>query len=110
MCSVLHGCCGLQAVGLANGASCTNANQAPANERCVFEEALLTHEVLQLVQAPNLADKPLFLFWAMHLVHMPLQIPDAWLAKFAHISNTCVAKSACLGLFVCLLLSFCRDF
>ena len=30
---------------------------------------------------------PLFLFWVSHIVHGPLQVPDAQLAKFMKIIN-----------------------
>jgi len=43
---------------------------------CVFEEYLLAGEAAGLVRTHN-DSKPLFLVYAMHLVHFPLQAPDA---------------------------------
>ena len=48
---------------LANGAACTDAHQSPAGQRCVFEDALLTAEVLRVL-GERPAQQPLFLFWA----------------------------------------------
>ena len=60
---------------LANGADCSQKNQAPAGQRCVYEEALLTDRLIEIIDRHNVAEAPLFLFWSMHLVHMPLQAP-----------------------------------
>jgi len=103
---------------LANGKQCSQSDQTPKdNQTCVFEEALLTERVLQVIQshaanqeaaagtarrlrlaqatggaegaaeggaegggalwlaeAEAVAAAPFFLFWSMHLVHMPLQV------------------------------------
>ena len=48
---------------LENGAACTDAQQSPAGQRCVFEDALLTAEVLRVL-GERPAQQPLFLFWA----------------------------------------------
>ena len=48
---------------LENGAACTDAQQSPAGQRCVFEDALLTAEVLRLLGERH-PQQPLFLFWA----------------------------------------------
>jgi arylsulfatase B len=71
----------------ANAPTCSQANQtaAPPAAPCVFEEKLLADTVVGLVEnhdAANASSPPLFLYWAMHLVHMPLQIPDAYLDRF----------------------------
>ena len=60
--------------------------QAPANQKCVYEELLLTHQVLKVLRE-HPPTEPLFLFWAMHLVHMPLQVPQAYLDKFAFVDD-----------------------
>ena len=92
------------AIELANDPGCTDKTQrsAKAGGRCVFEDALLTQEVLRVlheqeprgVQQSHVAGKqepkvgrPLFLFWAPHLVHMPLQVPRAVLDKFSFIAD-----------------------
>jgi arylsulfatase I/J len=83
------------AADLVNGPSCTDRNQTPAaGERCVFEDSLLTSEVLRILRehtaassATDAAESPFFIFWAPHLVHMPLQIPKAYLEQFSAILN-----------------------
>ena len=65
---------------LANGHSCSQENQSPANEICVYEEQLLTNAVKDVIRAHD-DSKPLFLFWSMHLVHMPLQVPISYEQK-----------------------------
>lgn len=72
---------------LANGPHCSQSNQHPAGERCVYEEALFTERVKEVIHDHD-TDDPLFLFWSMHLVHMPLQVPEAYLAKFAHVDDS----------------------
>lgn len=69
----------------ANSESCSQDNQTATP--CVFEEHLFANTVVDII---NNHDKnhdgggnPLFLYWAMHLVHMPLQVPDTYLAKFS---------------------------
>ena len=43
---------------------------------------------LQGSNADSAADtRPLFLVWAMHLVHMPLQVPEAFLDRFAFVDD-----------------------
>jgi len=71
---------------LQNCKTCSQANQSPGDGRCQYEEALLGDEVRSIIRDHN-QSTPLFLFWAMHLVHMPLQVPAAYLAKFAHIDD-----------------------
>lgn len=71
---------------LRNGPSCTQENQthAPPSSPCVYEERLLADHAVRAVERHDTTDAsaPLFLYWAMHLVHMPLQVPDAYLALF----------------------------
>ena len=87
----------------ANAAACTQSHQNGSSSsdsagRCVFEEALLSAEVRRVISghAELLASSPnptttkkqrLFLFYAMHLIHMPLQIPAAYEASFAFIDD-----------------------
>ena len=56
-----------------NGPSCTQDNQFPADEACVYEEDLLFNEVVDIIKTHD-SNIPLFLFYSMHLVHMPLQV------------------------------------
>ena len=45
-----------------------------------YEDSLLEQQVLRTISAHDAAT-PLFLFWAPHIVHTPLQLPDAYMAK-----------------------------
>eukprot|EP00949_MAST-11_sp_MAST-11-sp1_P002575 g2575.t1 len=66
----------------ANSATCSQSNQtSTADAPCVFEEQLFADTVVDIVEKHD-TSSPLFLYWAMHLVHMPLQIPDDYLARF----------------------------
>eukprot|EP01052_Picozoa_sp_SAG31_P039359 SAG31_NODE_5444_length_2534_cov_1.548665_1_plen_122_part_10 len=90
----------------ANAAECKQSHQnqngsSSATEsagRCVFEEVLLSAEARRLISrhaallvpSPNsttIKKQRLFLFYAMHLIHMPLQIPLAYEANFAFIDD-----------------------
>merc|ERR1712066_157173 len=55
---------------LQNGESCSQTNQNPENETCIFEERVLTDAVKAVINEHDVSE-PLFLFWALHLVHMP---------------------------------------
>lgn len=80
---------------LANAPNCTDKTQHPGadGERCVFEDTLLTQEVLRVLHthaeqsSVKQGQSPLFLFWAPHLVHMPLQVPTRVLDKFDFIAD-----------------------
>ncbi|CAK0827737.1 unnamed protein product [Prorocentrum cordatum] len=72
---------------MANGPHCSQGNQAPSNETCVYEERVLTDRVKDVIHSHS-ASEPLFLFWSMHLVHYPLQVPREYLQKFAFIENS----------------------
>ena len=75
------------ALALSNGGSCSQAEQSPAGERCVFEEDELLAEALDVVATHDVAS-PLFLFYSSHLVHMPLQAPQDYVDRFAFIANS----------------------
>lgn len=75
------------AVDLQNGPRCSQDNQRPRGERCVYEEALLTDRALAVIDDAADGDERLFLFWSMHLVHFPLQVPQAYLDRFAFIEH-----------------------
>ncbi|CAJ1417747.1 unnamed protein product, partial [Effrenium voratum] len=74
------------ALDLQNGPACSQKNQAPNGQRCVFEESELLAAAKAVVRAHDVAE-PLFLFWSMHLVHMPLQVPKAYEDRFAFIKD-----------------------
>mmetsp|Transcript_526 Transcript_526/g.1233 ORF Transcript_526/g.1233 Transcript_526/m.1233 type:complete len:602 (-) Transcript_526:288-2093(-) len=98
-----------------NSPSCDNDNQHPLSvkadryvdsnqdmtqdggeeeEKCVYEEDILMDEIEQLIRkyhndslALGSDAPPLFLFYSMHLVHMPLQVKNAILEKFDFIDD-----------------------
>jgi arylsulfatase B len=70
-----------------NGRSCSQENQAPLGEMCAYEEEVLANEVLNILHSHDPVD-PLFLFYSMHLVHMPLQVPTRYEEKFAFIEDS----------------------
>ena len=66
-----------------NDARCTVASQA-GNYTCVWEDDLFEQRVTETIKAHDV-DTPLFLFWATHTVHGPLQPKDADLARFEKV-------------------------
>ena len=74
------------ALEFANGKSCSQNNQAPDNQTCVYEEELLTGFVVDVIRKHDKTN-PLFLFWSMHLVHYPLQVPTAFEQRFASVKD-----------------------
>ena len=59
--------------------TCTAMNQTypwPYNSSCLYEDALFEAEVHRIVEH-HLLPKPLFLFWAPHIVHGPAQLPQS---------------------------------
>ena len=57
-----------------------NASIAP--DPSCYEDALFKQRSLRIIREHN-ASSPLFLFHAFHVVHTPLQVPRAYLAKVA---------------------------
>jgi arylsulfatase I/J len=51
-----------------------------------YEEGLFKEHLLDVV-AKHDTSKPLFLYYAPHIVHTPLQVPDSYLQKFSFIDN-----------------------
>jgi arylsulfatase B len=77
---------------LQNVASCTQDNQFPDNATattatCVYEDDIFAQEVERVLESHD-PDHPLFLFYSMHLVHMPLQAKQAKLDAFSFINDT----------------------
>ena len=62
---------------------------------CVFEELLFREQALRLIAEHDTAT-PLFLNYAPHLVHAPMQAPAAYLAKFAFIPDKTRATYAAM--------------
>ena len=54
----------------------------PAN----YEEGLFKERLLDVVAQHNMS-QPLFLYYAPHIVHTPLQVPVSYLQKFSFINN-----------------------
>ncbi|XP_065188415.1 arylsulfatase B-like [Sycon ciliatum] len=52
-----------------------------------YEEELFANRVLSIVNGHN-ASNPLFLYYAPHIAHTPLQVPKAYEEKFSFIENT----------------------
>ena len=51
-----------------------------------YEEGLFKQHILDVV-AKHDTSQPLFLYYAPHIVHTPLQVPDSYLQKFSFIDN-----------------------
>ena len=49
--------------------------------KLVYKEEILTNEVLNIIEKHDVSTS-LFLFLSMHLVHMPLQVPQKYVDKF----------------------------
>ena len=63
-------------------------------EKCVYEEDILVDEMEKVIRQHHIDTNalgsdapPLFLFYSMHLVHMPLQAKEAILEKFDFIDD-----------------------
>ena len=66
-----------------NSVGCTVTNQN-ASGTCIYEDDLFEQRVHNIVSNHD-ASQPLFVFWATHTVHGPLQPPNAAYAKFSFI-------------------------
>ena len=66
-----------------NSWACTQKNQAPG---CRYEDEIFGDKVLATIAAHDPAD-PFFLFWAPHIAHAPLEVPQAFVDKFAWIGK-----------------------
>ena len=62
---------------------CTQANQPPS---CVYEDTFFVNHLLAAIKAHSVAT-PFFGIFAPHNIHAPLQVPAAWLSKFAFIED-----------------------
>lgn len=56
-------------------------------EGCTFEEQLFKTRVMNAIRFRN-KDKPFFIFWAPHLVHVPMEIPQHYEDRWASIKDT----------------------
>ena len=76
-----------------NNRTCTAGRQN--SSRCVFEEYLFHSQALRLIAAHDAA-APLFLNYAPHLVHAPMQAPASYLEKFSFIPDKTRATYAAM--------------
>jgi arylsulfatase B len=80
------------AYGLNNSWACSQAHQ-PAS--CKYEEDVFANFTLDAIRSHD-PSVPLFMYYAPHSVHMPLEVPDAQLAKFAFIEDVSRRKYAAM--------------
>jgi len=88
--------------------SCTNTwdlwdTDRPAYELAgsAYEEFLFRDRLLSIVEEHDATD-PLMLFYAPHVAHCPLQVPESYLARFAAMTNgtdeqTCSVQTASIN-------------
>ena len=85
------------AVGLNNSAElCTAKGEpyptdpitgAPMDDgTCRFEDALFHRQIMNAIAAHDVSE-PLFVFWAAHTIHAPLQVPKKFYDMYGHISD-----------------------
>eukprot|EP01060_Flectonema_neradi_P010788 TRINITY_DN1786_c0_g2_i2.p1 TRINITY_DN1786_c0_g2~~TRINITY_DN1786_c0_g2_i2.p1 ORF type:complete len:411 (+),score=85.51 TRINITY_DN1786_c0_g2_i2:550-1782(+) len=72
------------AYGLNNSRTCSQQQQ---QENCTYEDTLFASRVMKAVDTWKEEDPPLFIFWAPHIVHEPLQVPQPYVDKFAFIND-----------------------
>ena len=64
-----------------------NNPAGPENEAgCVYEDDLFNLQVLNIIEHHD-SSRPLFLFWAPHVIHGPLQVPQDYLKRFRHVDD-----------------------
>ena len=71
-----------------------DSSEEEEEEKCVYEEDILMDEMERLIrlhqkESMDLGSDapPLFLFYSMHLVHMPLQVKEEILKQFDFIDD-----------------------
>jgi arylsulfatase A-like enzyme len=77
------------AFGRNNSWACSQSNQAPG---CVHEDDLFTSFALEAISGAAAAQAPLFLYFAPHAAHQPLEVPDAQLARFDFVCANDTSK------------------
>jgi arylsulfatase B len=70
------------AYGLNNSQSCSQTNQS---NKCIYEDDLFTDYALSAIDESVILNKPLFLYYAPHACHQPLQVPNEYVTKFSFI-------------------------
>ena len=51
-----------------------------------YEDALFAQHVMETLDTQN-PSVPYFLFWAPHIVHTPLEVPESFYDRFEHITD-----------------------
>jgi arylsulfatase B len=74
---------GYPAFGLNNSWSCSQSNQS---ESCVFEDTMFVNRAIQTIESQD-PTRPLFMIFAPHNCHAPLQVPKAAMDKFSFIED-----------------------
>ena len=79
---------GQPAASKVNTLGCTQESQK-GWQNCVYEDDHFTQRVTDVIRGNGKGPDadPFFVFWATHIVHGPLQVPDAQFAKFSFIDN-----------------------
>ena len=72
------------AYGKNNSWACTDQAQLP---HCVYEDDMFTNFTVNAIRAHN-ASQPLFLYFAPHAVHLPLEVPAGQLQRFNFINGS----------------------
>jgi arylsulfatase B len=70
------------AYGQNNSKTCSQSDQ----NNCVYEDGLFTNRVLSVIKNHDPAT-PLYIYWAPHNVHEPLEVPESFLNKFSFIPD-----------------------
>jgi arylsulfatase I/J len=60
-------------------------NEGDVTAECQYEDGLFEHEVHQYITRHD-SSQPMFLFWALHLAHAPLQVPKRFLDEYRHLA------------------------
>lgn len=73
----------------------------PARDRngTAYVEEMFTENTLGILDRHN-PEEPLFLFHSFHLIHTPLEVPQAWELKFSFLNNTYQRKYAAMAAYM----------
>ena len=85
-------CAGMNGKG-GRPAACTQGPLAQDEWWAGYEDSLFEQQILQAVEKHD-ASVPMLLFWAPHIAHAPLQVPDSVAAGFAFIGRSASGDNA----------------
>lgn len=71
----------------AHGQNNTPTCSQKQQEGCAYEDQLFADRVMKAIEQRD-PSKPLFVFWAPHIVHTPLQVPTKYLDHFSFIDDS----------------------